>query len=1016
MQVQDYFIDYSNLKLDNELLQQSLLEYKEFYDLRLDKMDTVFYGEGLFKHQHMIKRLLSPYTNLNRLLIVHGVGTGKSCVSVAVVENMINYYKKVDPNSVPRKALVLMYGESLIDNYVKEIGQKCTSGKYLKAAGVKTYSKDKVKRAINKTYQIKTFSFLKHANELIEAKRFDEIKIRFSNRIIIIDEAHLISTNARKSAEEDNLLPHLKETIDFNFYNTLQTILDVAENTKLLLLTATPIIDKVDEIRPLLNLLISDPDQRLDKSITKFFNKENKLSDSAELKSKMRGVISYLKPRLPNVKTIVEGEIIPPLTKLKLINLECIDIQRNSVEENSTVTDDSNRSFDINSEYACLFAFPPINGKYLVGKDALAKYTSYKSPRVKYTITDYDLRADLQKNLRKYSSKASFLVENLKNNTASKHFAFCKYVDYGTQLMRAVLIVNGFTSYNGGNGGKNTIAILDDTSNKHLITETLKTFNSPDNDDGSLIRLIIASGKYSIGLSLRQVSHVYILTPHWNMSKMEQAIGRALRVDSHTPNSVVHIYNCCATLPNKETTDLKIYNTAERKDLQTQQIMRAMKEIAIDCPINYNRNAQGVDNSRDCNFSKCAYDCDQIDKKYKDEKNLEYVLPEDMIKSSNDNLLYHTTFVENIISQIKKKMDVDYEVRLSQILEKYSFKLRSPIMVFRIISEYLSRYKIQLNRYGLVSFVNEKNGVFFLSNKGTSTNPQTLYITDSVPYEHVVKRYGFMKDTKYLSEICSSGQSPENLVKNIIPKLGLYSQEELFESLFDNPKFHHLLTQQYSTVKAINNATVYNVFSSIKVPNTKIDDAKTNSYLRERTPSGKWRKFDVSQLKKTKLEVFQKPIGLDHFGLIDNNGTFKLFDDKNNPKVSKRETSGIACGTGFTTRNYTIAFIFAYAMKYVPPSTAKLSRDEMIVKIKKDINNIIKSATKAVEKAKTEKAEKFVLTTFVNKRIEFDALTDLEIQTLYNLVTITTDARCKIIKRYLHENSLLFNASGARLQ
>ena len=84
------------------------------------------------------------------------------------------------------------------------------------------------------------------------------INYKFRNRIIIVDEAH----NIKKSdSSYTKTLPILK------------TVIKYAQNTKLILMTATPMYNQPDEIIELLNLLLLNDNKPLLKKSDIFENK-----------------------------------------------------------------------------------------------------------------------------------------------------------------------------------------------------------------------------------------------------------------------------------------------------------------------------------------------------------------------------------------------------------------------------------------------------------------------------------------------------------------------------------------------------------------------------------------------------------------------------------------------------------------------------------------------------------------------------------------------------------------------
>ena len=82
--VKDFFAFYPNMS--NEKFTEDIYKLNEFYSERIDDSEENITKGELFKHQKVISRFLSPQTNYDKLLLVHAVGTGKTCASFAIAE------------------------------------------------------------------------------------------------------------------------------------------------------------------------------------------------------------------------------------------------------------------------------------------------------------------------------------------------------------------------------------------------------------------------------------------------------------------------------------------------------------------------------------------------------------------------------------------------------------------------------------------------------------------------------------------------------------------------------------------------------------------------------------------------------------------------------------------------------------------------------------------------------------------------------------------------------------------
>lgn len=118
--------------------------------------------------------------------------------------------------------------------------------------------------------------------------------------------------------------------------------------------------------------------------------------------------------------------------------------------------------------------------------------------------------------------------------------------------------------------------------------------------------MLTSSG--SEGITLRNTRYVHITEPYWNYARIEQIVGRARRICSHKnlpiEQQTVKVFFYIAVFTEKQkseegrkmyraimdaddglTTDEMILNIAKRKYDTNIQIMKAIKETAIDCKI-----------------------------------------------------------------------------------------------------------------------------------------------------------------------------------------------------------------------------------------------------------------------------------------------------------------------------------------------------------------------------------------------------------------------------------------------
>jgi superfamily II DNA or RNA helicase len=249
--------------------------------------------------------------------------------------------------------------------------------------------------------------------------------------------------------------------------------------------------------------------------------------------------------------------------------------------------------------------------------------------------------------------------------------------------------------------GKSNEDLIEELPEKKMAILKL-VFNSLANNEGKFIKLILGSRVMNEGISLKNVSEVHILYVYYNLGKVDQVVGRAIRLCSHNdlisenyqyPN--VDVYKYVVTLGNEQlSTEEELYKKAELKYLLIKKVELVMKQIAIDCPLNIHGNMfnEEIEKYKNCNslldnentyndkepcpalcsYTKCDYICEDA------KLNAEFYDPERKIyKKIQRNLLDYTTFTQDFAvkeiefakEQIKNMYILNYIYMLKDILK-----------------------------------------------------------------------------------------------------------------------------------------------------------------------------------------------------------------------------------------------------------------------------------------------------------------------------------------------------------
>ena len=134
---------------------------------------------------------------------------------------------------------------------------------------------------------------------------------------------------------------------------------------------------------------------------------------------------------------------------------------------------------------------------------------------------------------------------------------------------------------------------------KDLRESNKKIFNESINKNGRIIKIIMISPAGTEGISLKNTIQVHIIEPYWNEVRIEQIIGRAIRICSHKDIEIekrhVDVFRYKVVRSDgKETTDERMEQIARRKNNLLISFTEAVKETAVDCELFKNHNMMGT--------------------------------------------------------------------------------------------------------------------------------------------------------------------------------------------------------------------------------------------------------------------------------------------------------------------------------------------------------------------------------------------------------------------------------------
>jgi superfamily II DNA or RNA helicase len=706
----------------------------------------------LQEHQNMLSNFINPNTPYKGLLLFHEVGTGKTCAAISIAEK---FKKQVSRYNT--KIYILLSGPLIKDQWKREI-VRCTDKTYLQQQN----SIESISQVALISQYYKLMSYKTFYKQVLGEKLYSEDKTftrdtgssritNMNNSLIIVEEAHNLTGNEYGEA--------LQYIID-NSVN-LRVLLLTATPMKNL---GDDIVDLLNFIRPKDNKIKRDeifttehnyemkmkPDglqylKNMARGYVSYLRGGNKLTYATR---KTMGLI------LPKLKfTKVVPCFMKPFqheTYSKLVSHENSDF----LDKKSTAA--SNFIFPALDENKNLTGMFGIEGKLKIMNQLQAnrnvndKICDYlKIDKSKITIVDTsinntELIGDMFniKYLENFSTKFYACLRNINELFEGKKglrkcFVYSNLVKIGIELFKQVLLHNGYLEYaenglydlasttlcyrcgitfeehkniqpqthkfepatflfiTGGNSDEQQLS----DNKQHLIDNI---FNSVENIDGRFIKLILGSKVMNEGINLKNVGEVHILDAYYNLGRMEQVIGRAIRNCSHFTMMMrdvmypeVLVYKYCVVDENRPSNEELLYEKAEIKYILIKQIERALKEIAIDCPLNYNVNVlpneieenkncvsiANITNNTDkkticpekCNFTNCLYKCSDelLNSKYYDPSRFLFKeLQKSEIDYSTFDMALATDEIDNVKKIIKQMFRIKHVYTLDEILEK----------------------------------------------------------------------------------------------------------------------------------------------------------------------------------------------------------------------------------------------------------------------------------------------------------------------------------------------------------
>ena len=633
-------------QLDDKYFREKLTELYEYSLYKVPQYSTIKSIEdfkqlsvelcGDFEktaYQYFISNYISSRTPYRSLLVYHGLGTGKTCSAITLAESFLTSHKMYEEPCIwviMPLALKTAFKEQIFNINLADLANQCTGSLYIKLVNIlndtpKEKIQLKLKKLIKSRYRLFTYEAFA---TFIENEYINKDKI-VSDKVIIVDEAHNIrSISSTENAEK-------------RVYTSLINVLENGENNILILMSATPMYNKPEDIFDLLYLiLLNDKRQHLlEQPFPTFFNDKNIVNNKAiELfKLLSSNYISYLRGKNPftfalklspkyckNIKLLTtefkkdsNNKLIPIMYKNWLKNMDD-DIVISNLGEHQLSYIIKNEDNDENNVFNNI---QPMNIVYYnaIGEKGFNTiFTRINNTKntliVKYNKDYYNALYPDNEHLAKYSGKFMNIC-NIIKNTKGIIVIYSGYIWSGVvplaiclehmgfdregtdNILQKVDVIDKPTKYEFTKSPKYCILSSENSEvmGSTSIDNLIKIINSPKNIDGSQIKVVLITPVASEGLSFYNIREMHLIEPWFHFNKVSQIIGRGIRNCRHQSlpleeRNVSVFMHASYQNDEKESADIHAFRIASYKSIQTKYLDNIIKDNAVDCSLFKNIN------------------------------------------------------------------------------------------------------------------------------------------------------------------------------------------------------------------------------------------------------------------------------------------------------------------------------------------------------------------------------------------------------------------------------------------
>lgn len=585
--------------------------------------------------QTFLAAYLSPLTPYRSILMFHDTGVGKTCAAVRIAEAFAS----------PRPAIVLApeatrggFKANLVNHRgapldaaggvdVRRAARaSCTGSTYLRGlpegssrADLRAFAQGQMRaryvffgyEQFNNRLEYTTErirgEFASLPEEEVEREVAQTLRREFSDRVIVVDEAH----NLRQSSRQKDVL------------GKLRAVLRHAANVTLVLMTATPMYNRPDEVLDLLNLMLVNDGVR-ELAHAEVFDADGGFVEGGEerLANAFRGRVSRARAQtegtFPLRLSARDAGVEPPAGWRAWPPPPALATDGSPVPRGERVAAGAMFSSQLSAAQAAAYAAVVARGNMsaamytpaqevcnFVGGGETGEAGFFRVFKRVAAASAQALRLEYRRGrarlagtaLMEAAPKVAAICDLLERSEGGA-LVYSRFKWAGVLPVAVALEERGWAPFKGRpllrdvspRAGAPRYALV--TSDETIgggasATEVVHAFNT----GASGIRAVLGTNRVAEGLDFRGLREVHVMEPWFHMSVAEQVVGRAVRFCSHSRaekearNVTVFMHCAClsAAEARRETVDERMFRLSVSKQRRVGAVMRVLRDAAVDC-------------------------------------------------------------------------------------------------------------------------------------------------------------------------------------------------------------------------------------------------------------------------------------------------------------------------------------------------------------------------------------------------------------------------------------------------